>query len=111
MWCGLWRSIRYVESGNFENFGNARVRRLELNSCQIILNTEYNRSCPMDSDLIFNFKTFQNGPGPSSDEIRVTTMSDAPADTPHNVTVESASSTVHLIAYYAILHFLINNRA
>ncbi|XP_021962804.1 neogenin isoform X2 [Folsomia candida] len=39
--------------------------------------------------LAFN----QNGPGPSSEEIKIVTLSDVPADTPHNVTVESASST------------------
>lgn len=37
-----------------------------------------------------------NGPGTNSDQVRVTTLSDSPSDTPHNVSAEPASSNVSL---------------
>jgi hypothetical protein len=36
----------------------------------------------------------ENGAGANSEQVRVTTLSDSPTDTPHNVSVEPASSTV-----------------
>jgi len=38
-----------------------------------------------------------NGNGMNSDQVRVTTWSDSPTDTPHNVSAEPASSTVRLL--------------
>ena len=50
----------------------------------------------------------ENGPGANSEQVRVTTLSDSPTDTPHNVSIEPASSTVsagHINRRLATMNF------